>query len=185
MNRTAYIHGLQFCTGDFVVIMDADFSHHVRRPLSRFCLLLTSLAAQVLDPVHPVRSPPSPQTKPYLIPDRRYRRKQKARNLDIVTGTRYISGGGVYGWDLKRKVISRGANLLAKLFLWPGVSDVTGSFRFVLSLSPTSDPSSTLRRAQSLQEARPADSHHADRFEGLRLPDGDHRPRTSVGVHRR
>lgn len=28
--RTAYIHGLQFCTGDFVIIMDADFSHHVR-----------------------------------------------------------------------------------------------------------------------------------------------------------
>lgn len=59
---------------------------------------------------------------------------QKALNLDIVTGTRYISGGGVYGWDLKRKVISRGANLLAKLVLWPGVSDVTGSFRFVLPL---------------------------------------------------
>ena len=29
--RTAYIHGLNFCTGDFVIIMDADFSHHVRR----------------------------------------------------------------------------------------------------------------------------------------------------------
>jgi len=28
--RTAYIHGLEFCTGDFVIIMDADFSHHVR-----------------------------------------------------------------------------------------------------------------------------------------------------------
>lgn len=33
------------------------------------------------------------------------------------------------GWDLRRKVISRGANLLAKLALWPRVSDVTGSFR--------------------------------------------------------
>jgi glycosyltransferase involved in cell wall biosynthesis len=29
-DRTAYIHGLDFCSGDFVVIMDADFSHHVR-----------------------------------------------------------------------------------------------------------------------------------------------------------
>jgi hypothetical protein len=28
--RTAYIHGLNFCSGDFVIIMDADFSHHVR-----------------------------------------------------------------------------------------------------------------------------------------------------------
>ena len=61
------------------------------------------------------------------------RRKQKISDLDIVTGTRYISGGGVYGWDLKRKIISRGANLLAKLVLWPGVSDVTGSFRCDLS----------------------------------------------------
>jgi hypothetical protein len=28
--RTAYIHGVQHCTGNFVIIMDADFSHHVR-----------------------------------------------------------------------------------------------------------------------------------------------------------
>jgi glycosyltransferase involved in cell wall biosynthesis len=27
---TAYIHGLKHATGDFVVIMDADLSHHVR-----------------------------------------------------------------------------------------------------------------------------------------------------------
>src|SRR5712691_10180377 len=32
-NRTAYIHGLNFCTGDFVIIMDADLSHHVRQAL--------------------------------------------------------------------------------------------------------------------------------------------------------
>jgi len=25
---TAYVHGLQYCTGNFVIIMDADFSHH-------------------------------------------------------------------------------------------------------------------------------------------------------------
>jgi dolichol-phosphate mannosyltransferase len=28
-DRTAYIHGLKSATGDFVIIMDADFSHHV------------------------------------------------------------------------------------------------------------------------------------------------------------
>uniref|UniRef100_A0A1I8IZB9 Dolichol-phosphate mannosyltransferase subunit 1 n=1 Tax=Macrostomum lignano TaxID=282301 RepID=A0A1I8IZB9_9PLAT len=38
-------------------------------------------------------------------------------------------GCGVYGWDLRRKVISRGANFLAQLLLRPGVSDLTGSFR--------------------------------------------------------
>jgi hypothetical protein len=25
---TAYVHGLNFCSGNFVIIMDADFSHH-------------------------------------------------------------------------------------------------------------------------------------------------------------
>jgi dolichol-phosphate mannosyltransferase len=25
---TAYVHGLQFVTGHYVIIMDADFSHH-------------------------------------------------------------------------------------------------------------------------------------------------------------
>jgi len=88
----AYIHGLQHCTGNFVIIMDADFSHH-----------------------------------PKFIPE--FIKLQKSQNLDIVTGSRYIPGGGVYGWNVKRKVISRGANFLAKLALWPRVSDVTGSFR--------------------------------------------------------
>jgi dolichol-phosphate mannosyltransferase len=60
-----------------------------------------------------------------------------------VTGTRYRSistphlsdakPGGVHGWDLKRKLVSRGANFLADTVLSPGVSDLTGSFRCVLS----------------------------------------------------
>jgi dolichol-phosphate mannosyltransferase len=99
---TAYIHGLDFCTGDFVIIMDADFSHH-----------------------------------PKFIPQ--FIRLQQAHNFDVVTGTRYRSTskpyladaepGGVHGWDLKRKLISRGANYVASVFLDPGVSDLTGSFR--------------------------------------------------------
>jgi dolichol-phosphate mannosyltransferase len=48
---------------------------------------------------------------------------------DIVTGTRYAGNGGVYGWDLKRKLVSRGANLFADTVLRPGVSDLTRSFR--------------------------------------------------------
>lgn len=61
----------------------------------------------------------------------------------MITGTRYSSTpspyrsaksiglgpGGVYGWDLKRKLVSRGANFLADTVLTPGVSDLTGSFR--------------------------------------------------------
>lgn len=79
-----------------------------------------------------------------MNPTRRlFPRLQKAHNLDIVTGTRYRSSstpymveaspGGVHGWDLKRKLVSRGANFLADTVLDPGVSDLTGSFRFVMS----------------------------------------------------
>lgn len=56
-------------------------------------------------------------------------RKQKERNFDVVTGTRYAPGGGVAGWDFTRVLTSRGANILATLLLNPGLSDLTGSFR--------------------------------------------------------
>uniref|UniRef100_A0A8P4GKU2 Dolichol-phosphate mannosyltransferase subunit 1 n=1 Tax=Dicentrarchus labrax TaxID=13489 RepID=A0A8P4GKU2_DICLA len=56
-------------------------------------------------------------------------RKQKEGNYDLVSGTRYQGNGGVYGWDLRRKLISRGANFLTQVLLRPGASDLTGSFR--------------------------------------------------------
>lgn len=93
---TAYVHGLQFASGNFVIIMDADFSHH-----------------------------------PKFIPQ--FIEIQRKSECDIVTGTRYRSSnnmiGGVYGWDLKRKMTSVGANVIADFMLRPGVSDLTGSFR--------------------------------------------------------
>ena len=54
----------------------------------------------------------------------------------IVTGTRYVKKGGVHGWNLMRKLTSRGANVLAQTLLWPGVSDLTGSFRYNILFSP-------------------------------------------------
>ncbi|KAH3875497.1 dolichol-phosphate mannosyltransferase subunit 1-like [Dreissena polymorpha] len=89
---TAYIHGIKHATGNFIIIMDADLSHH-------------------------------PKFIPYFI------EKQKQGNLDIVTGTRYSGNGGVFGWDFKRKLVSRGANFLTQVLLRPGCSDLTGSFR--------------------------------------------------------
>ncbi|KAK2185991.1 hypothetical protein NP493_215g05045 [Ridgeia piscesae] len=89
---TAYIHGMQHATGNFIILMDADLSHHDN---------LFTLCG----------------------------RKQKEGNYDLVSGTRYQGNGGVYGWDLKRKIISRGANYVAQILLRPGASDLTGSFR--------------------------------------------------------
>lgn len=89
---TAYIHGVKHATGNFIIIMDADLSHH-----------------------------------PQYIPD--FIAKQKEGNFDLISGTRYAGGGGVNGWDFKRKLISRGANYLTQILLRPGASDLTGSFR--------------------------------------------------------
>ncbi|KAG8642968.1 hypothetical protein MANES_12G151825v8 [Manihot esculenta] len=60
---------------------------------------------------------------------RSFIKKQLETGASIVTGTRYVQGGGVHGWNLMRKLTSRGANVLAQTLLWPGVSDLTGSFR--------------------------------------------------------
>jgi len=64
---------------------------------------------------------------PKHIPE--FIQKQQQGGYDVVSSTRYAQGGGIAGWDLKRIVISRGANLLATLLLSPGISDLTGSFR--------------------------------------------------------
>jgi len=89
---TAYIHGIQSATGNFIILMDADLSHH-----------------------------------PKFIPQ--FINKQLEKDYDIVSGTRYVSTGGVYGWDLRRKLTSRVANYIAQTLLSPDASDLTGSFR--------------------------------------------------------
>jgi dolichol-phosphate mannosyltransferase len=64
---------------------------------------------------------------PKFIP--RFIAKQRESGAHVVTGTRYVPGGGVYGWDLRRMLVSRVANYLAAILLKPRVSDLTGSFR--------------------------------------------------------
>ncbi|KAN0006430.1 hypothetical protein ACTFIV_004845 [Dictyostelium citrinum] len=89
---SAYMDGIKKSTGNWVILMDADLSHH-----------------------------------PKFIPQ--FIEKQKKLDCEIVTGTRYQSGGGVFGWNLYRKLTSRVANYIASVLLTPGVSDLTGSFR--------------------------------------------------------
>jgi dolichol-phosphate mannosyltransferase len=55
---------------------------------------------------------------------------QRASGADVVSGTRYSGGGGVAGWDLRRKLTSRGANVLASALLGTRrIGDLTGAFR--------------------------------------------------------
>jgi len=49
--------------------------------------------------------------------------------FDVLIGSRYIKGGGTYNWPLYRRIISSGANLLAKTVLRLKNNDCTSGFR--------------------------------------------------------
>ena len=48
---------------------------------------------------------------------------------DLVLGSRGVPGGGVRGWPLMRKVISRGGSFYARTILGLKVRDLTGGFK--------------------------------------------------------
>jgi dolichol-phosphate mannosyltransferase len=52
-----------------------------------------------------------------------------ARSHDLVVGSRYIRGGGSQGWDLRRRLLSRGANAYARLITGIPLQDVTSGFQ--------------------------------------------------------
>src|SRR5579875_2666676 len=55
--------------------------------------------------------------------------KRAAGGYDVVIASRYVTGGGSRNWSLGRRVVSRGANLLAKIFLRLPVADATSGYR--------------------------------------------------------
>jgi dolichol-phosphate mannosyltransferase len=52
-----------------------------------------------------------------------------AEHADLVLGSRYTPGGGVDGWPLSRRLISRGGCSYARLILGVDVRDLTGGFK--------------------------------------------------------
>jgi len=48
---------------------------------------------------------------------------------DVMIGSRYVPGGGVEGWPLKRHVMSRGVNFYARWLLGLKPKDCSGAFR--------------------------------------------------------
>lgn len=52
-----------------------------------------------------------------------------SKSVDVVIGSRYVAGGGVVGWSLKRHLMSRSINLYARLLLGLKTKDNSGSFR--------------------------------------------------------
>jgi len=73
--------------------------------------------------------------------------------VDVMIGSRYVPGGGVEGWPLKRHVMSRGINLAAKLLLGLRPADCSGAFRcYRTSVLRRIDFSAVRSRGYSFQE---------------------------------
>lgn len=118
---TATIAGLQYAIRhdyEFVVTMDADFSH---------------------DPVH--------------LPGMLGLMQTDSPRIDLVIGSRYVVGGGVEGWPLRRRVMSRAINWYARIMLGLESRDCSGAFRcFRVSMLKKLDFRGLLSHGYSLLE---------------------------------
>lgn len=56
-------------------------------------------------------------------------RARQSPPVDVVIGSRYVSGGSIVGWPIHRKLMSRMVNLFATSFLRLPVKDCSGSMR--------------------------------------------------------
>jgi len=56
---------------------------------------------------------------------------EKSKDYDVVTGSRYIRGGGSSGWELWRRILSRGANLYARTITGIPIRDLTAGFNCI------------------------------------------------------
>src|SRR5580700_3951730 len=50
------------------------------------------------------------------------------KSNDVVIGSRYVQGGGAENWDFRRRTLSFGANLYARMFTGVPVHDMTAGF---------------------------------------------------------
>lgn len=94
---TATLAGMRYALEhgyDYVLNMDADFSHHPRH-IPAILAGMTGAAAPV----------------------------------DVMIGSRYIAGGKIEGWPLKRRLMSQGVNLLARTLLRLPMHDCSGAYR--------------------------------------------------------
>jgi dolichol-phosphate mannosyltransferase len=72
---------------------------------------------------------------------------------DIMIGSRYIPGGGIEGWDFKRKFMSAGINLFSRVCLGIKARDCSGNFRCLRVAKVAQIPPESIRsRGYSFQE---------------------------------
>jgi len=79
--------------------------------------------------------------------------REGAARVDVMIGSRYVRGGGIEGWPLKRHLMSRGVNLYARLLLGLKSKDCSGAFRcYRTELLRKLDFDAILSRGYSFQE---------------------------------
>ena len=114
---TAIIAGMEYAMEhgyDFLLNMDADFSHHPR--------YIPALLAGM-------------------------------DNADVTIGSRYVSGGGVKDWPIRRQLMSWGVNIYARWLLGLRPRDCSGAFRcFRVEMLRKLDFDSIRSRGYSFQE---------------------------------
>jgi dolichol-phosphate mannosyltransferase len=92
---------------DFLVNMDADFSH----PPEKLQELVATMGAKNN----------SNDENPLSL--------QELRQIDVAIGSRYVPGGKIEGWPLYRRLMSRAVNGFARICLGLPSRDNSGAFR--------------------------------------------------------
>lgn len=70
----------------------------------------------------------------YAVPKPNFPVRSSKCNLpengaDVAVGSRYVKGGNVRNWDMKRILLSYFASLYVRLVLWIPVKDTTAGFK--------------------------------------------------------
>lgn len=77
----------------------------------------------------------------------------EAANYDVVIASRYMPGGGVAGWNFRRKLMSQTINFWARFWLGLKTADNSGSFRcFRVARLAEVDWDLTVARGYAFQE---------------------------------
>jgi dolichol-phosphate mannosyltransferase len=85
-----------------------------------------------------------------------------AEEADLVIGSRYVPGGGVANWPIRRRLLSRFANLYTRLLLRVPVRDCTAGFRcYSSAVLAAIDPFSVRASGYSFLEEMVWRVHHA------------------------
>lgn len=100
---------------DYLVTLDADWSH----PPSAIPELLAAVGGENFSADGDAEHGDSDSE----------RCDGRNERIDVAIGSRYVPGGAIVGWPLRRRLMSRAVNRFARLALWLPAHDTSGAFR--------------------------------------------------------